>query len=113
MSALPKHLTEALLPIRHAEAFTRGFLYWLPAVVFPLPAGDRAWMTELIRLMSAYQVSQKKGVPEVFIRQDTVLQHFCDEFMSEVLELRPLLGFPRSPGQKLKARVEAYAGTKQ
>ncbi len=109
---------QALLPVRYAESLTRCHLYWIPAARFPLPSADRIWILELLRMLAAFQQQQSRPGPEVFIRQDTVLQNFVQPFMDDVLELRPLLGFPRQPGQTLKrtateADIEDFRNGKQ
>jgi hypothetical protein len=93
----------ARLPLKHAEQLTRCALYWIPVSTFPIPSAQRAWLNCFLDRLSQTMLDTYKLRAEVFLQYKTVYPALLDVFVDKSLDLIPVMGFSKRPGQEVPA----------
>lgn len=89
--------SKEFLPWRRAQALTRCFLYWAPVDSFPVPTGQKDWLSIFFDRLTAL-LGEKLGMrAEVFLQVKTVYPDLLDQFLDIAKELTPIMGLSRRP----------------
>jgi hypothetical protein len=88
-----------LLPWRHARDCQHCFLYWMPVSQFPAPAMQRRWLLRFFEALAGALEKERRLNSETFVQLRTVTEDadVQREFLNHSMDLRPLLGYARSP----------------
>ncbi len=89
-----------LLPFVRASALQDISLYWLPVSEFPIGFRQRAWILELLDLLTE-DLKQEKQSIETFLQLKFARTELNDRFTLRMMEYRPMTGLLLAPGGSL------------
>lgn len=96
---------ERLLPIRYAESFTGGSLYWLPVDSFPMRKGERQRNLALVTGLVQALEKSLKAQAACFWSQEAMspsTPDLRDRFFDDLYRLQPASGYQRRAGQVMQ-----------
>ena len=90
-----------LQPWQRAYQFQRCFLYWMPAVSFPMPEGPRRWVLQFLERLAAALADQFGWRPNWFVQYKGLRPEMQAGLVRAAGGLPPLAGLARRAGALL------------
>lgn len=85
-------------PWRYADKLTKCDLFWLSAVAFPIPAGQRDWLMLFVDRLAELLDKKLALRAELFWQARVIQSLLGDATMKNNMQLPPVLGLLRAPG---------------